>query len=113
MVGSYRCLSNACSTADQAYIQTQRGGTEAPVEPIDPLAPSPTSVTLELLSGAKVTGRISAKDGQAVMFEADAGGRTYTRKYPLDRIRAVVDGGQRTALNESSEREKASAKKSA
>ena len=68
------------SAADQAYMRKQRGGSEAPVEPADPLVPSPVSVTIELLSGAKVTGRISARDDQAVMVEADVGGRTYTRK---------------------------------
>jgi len=90
------------SAADQAYIRSQRGGADATAEPADPLVPSPTPVTIELLSGAKISGRISAKDGQSVMVEADVGGRTYTRKYPLDRILAVVIGGQRTVLNESS-----------
>jgi len=91
------------SAADQAYMRKQRGGSEAPVEPADPLVPSPVSVTIELLSGAKVTGRISARDDQAVMVEADVGGRTYTRKYPLDRIHAVVADGQRFVLNKSSD----------
>lgn len=91
------------SAADQTYVRNQRGGSDAPVEPADPLAPSPTSVTIELLAGAKVTGRISARDDQAVIVEADVGGRTYTRKYPLDRIRAVVVGGRRIVLNESSD----------
>lgn len=90
------------STVDQAYVQEQRDGAEALVEPIDPLAPSATSVTIELLSGAKVTGRISAKDDQSVTLEATVGSRTYTRKYPLDRIRAAVVGEHRTELNESS-----------
>ena len=90
------------SPADQAYVRKERGDTSASGEPAGVLTPSPTPVTIELLSGAKIIGRISANDGQSVMIEANVGGRTYTRKYPLDRIGAVVVGGQRTVLNESS-----------
>ena len=90
------------SAADQTYIRTQQRGAEAPAEAVDPLAPSAKKVTLELLTGAQVTGRITAKDDQTVTFEAMVGGRTFTRKYPLDRLRAVVTGEQRVVVNESS-----------
>jgi len=90
------------SPADQAYVRNQRGDTSTSGEPARVLTPSPTPVTIELLSGAKIIGRISANDGQSVMIEANVGGRTYTRRYPLDRIGAVVVGGQRTVLNEAS-----------
>lgn len=90
------------SAADQAYVRSQRAATPAPATTADPLAPSATKVTLELLTGAQVTGRITAKDEQSVTFEAAVGGRTFTRKYPLDRIRAVVIGEERTVLNEAS-----------
>ena len=83
------------SAADQAYVQKQPTTTEVPAETPDPLAPSANTVTMELLSGAQVTGRITAKDDQSVTIEAAVGGRTFTRKYPLDRIRAVVTGEQR------------------
>ena len=92
------------SAADQAYVQKQPTKTEVPAETPDPLAPSAKRVTLELLSGSQVTGRITAKDDQSVTFEAAVGGRTFTRKYPLDRLRAIVIGEQRVVLNESSDK---------
>jgi uncharacterized protein with FMN-binding domain len=91
------------SAADQAFIRQQQGGVQAPAAATDPLAPSAKTVTIELLSGAQVTGRITAKDEQSVMVEAMVSGRTYTRKYPRDRIRAVVAGEQRVVLNESTD----------
>lgn len=90
------------SAADQVYVRGQRVESDAPGNSAELLVPSSTPVTLELLSGAKVSGRISAKDDQGVMLETVVGGRTYTRKYPLDRIRVVVAAGQRIVLNESS-----------
>jgi uncharacterized protein with FMN-binding domain len=90
------------SSADQAYIRKQRAGAETPTGAADPLAPSSKKVILELLTGAQVSGRITAKDDQSVTVEASVGGRTFTRKYPLERVRAVVVGEQRTVLNESS-----------
>ena len=90
------------SAADQTYIRKRQASPEPLPENSDLLLPSQASVTIELVSGAKMTGRILAKDDQTLTVEADVGGRTYTRKYPLDRIGAVVAGGQRIVLNESS-----------
>jgi uncharacterized protein with FMN-binding domain len=89
------------STADQAYIRSQRTGQEQPAGAPDLLAPSSQRVTLELLTGAQVTGRILASDDQSVTLETVIGGRKFMRKYPLDRLLAVVKDEQRTVLNES------------
>lgn len=91
-------LQRLC-TADQMHVRKQRANTEAPARTADPLAPSSNKVTLELLTGAQVTGSISAKDDQSVTLEVNVGGRTYTRKYPLDRLKAVVIGDKREVLN--------------
>jgi uncharacterized protein with FMN-binding domain len=90
------------SPADQTFVRKQRAGTPEPSAAADPLAPSARLVTIELLTGAQVTGRITSKDDQSVTVEATVGDRKYTRKYPVDRIRAVVSGGQRVVLNEGS-----------
>jgi len=54
---------------------------------------------LELLSGAKVQGEVVARDEASITVNASIGGRTYARKYPLDRIRAVTIGGKREVLH--------------
>ena len=90
------------SAADQAYVRKQRAGTEPPTPKPDLLTPSAIPVTLELLSGAQVTGRITANDAESITIEAVVSGRTFTRKYPRDRIRAVAKGEERVLLNESS-----------
>ena len=87
------------STADQAYIRKQQTGPENPVGAADLLAPSSRRVTLELLTGAQVTGRIVASDDQSVTLETVMGGRTHTRKYPRERLLAVVKDEQRIVLN--------------
>ncbi len=89
------------STADQAYIRKQQTGPENPVGAADLLAPSSRRVTLELLTGAQVTGRIVASDDQSVTLETVMGGRTHTRKYPRERLLAVVKDEQRIVLNAS------------
>jgi len=54
---------------------------------------------IELLSGAKVEGEIVARDEQSVTLKATVGSRTFTRKYPIDRIHAIVKGDDREVLN--------------
>jgi uncharacterized protein with FMN-binding domain len=89
------------STADQAYIRKQQAGRENPGGAADLLAPSSRRVTLELLTGAQVTGRIVASDDQSVTLETVMSGRTHTRKYLRERLLAVVKDEQRIVLNES------------
>lgn len=56
--------------------------------------------TIELLSGSKVQGKLVARDQQAITFETKIGEKTYTRKYPLDRVAAItVDGQQREVIH--------------
>ena len=89
------------SAVDQAYVRGPQHGREKPAGAADVLAPSSRRVTLELLTGARVTGRILASDQQSVTLETVMGGRTHTRKYPLNRLLAVVKDEQRIVLNES------------
>ncbi|MCR4415468.1 MAG: hypothetical protein NUV77_23915, partial [Thermoguttaceae bacterium] len=55
--------------------------------------------TVELLSGATVEGEVVARDDASVTLRVTVGGRTYTRKYPTERIHALVVGGKREVLN--------------
>jgi hypothetical protein len=89
------------SAADQAYIRKRQAGPENSDGAADVLAPSSRRITLELLTGAQVTGRIVASDDQSVTLETVMGGRTHTRKYLRDRLLAVVKDEQRIVLNES------------
>ena len=59
-----------------------------------------TEAMIELLSGAKTRGRITARDDRYVTVEVTIGSRSFSRKYPTDRIRAIVAGGRREVLNE-------------
>lgn len=59
--------------------------------------------TVELLSGAKVTGEITARDQRSITFNTVIGSRTYTRNYPIEKIHAVVIDGNREMLNAKSE----------
>ncbi|MEX0702811.1 MAG: FMN-binding protein [Planctomycetales bacterium] len=53
---------------------------------------------LELVSGAKVTGKILERTAQSVKMEARIGARTVTSTYPVARIKAIVTNGQRQDL---------------
>ncbi len=53
---------------------------------------------IELLSGATVEGRITARDGEQVTLQTTVRGRTFSRKYALDRIRAITVDGNREVL---------------
>ena len=55
---------------------------------------------IEFRTGAKLEGRIVARDDKQVKIETTTGGRTSTRTVPLDRLRAIVTGGQREVLDE-------------
>jgi len=78
------------SLADQQFVGRKLAGQS-----------TATDDTVELLSGAKIVGRITARDAGSVTIRASIGGRSYTRKYPVDRIRALTMGGRREVLNES------------
>lgn len=62
-------------------------------------APEPAEATVELVSGAQVKGRITARDDKYVTLKTTMGGRTYSRKYAIDRIAAITVGGRREVLN--------------
>ncbi len=53
---------------------------------------------VELLSGAKVEGRIVARDEKSVSIETKIGGKTFTRTYPLERVAALTVGDRREVL---------------
>lgn len=57
---------------------------------------------LELSSGAKVRGKVTAKTDKGVTIDVVIGSRTLSRVYPLDKISAVTISGKREALGASS-----------
>ena len=61
-----------------------------------------TADTMELLSGAKLEGKVTKIDKAAkeVTFETTLGGRPYERAYPYSRIHAVTLGDKRYILTE-------------
>lgn len=54
---------------------------------------------VELLSGAKVEGRIVARDEKSVSIETKIGDKTFTRTYPLERVAALTVGDRREVLS--------------
>ncbi len=54
---------------------------------------------VELLSGAKVEGRIVARDDKSVSIETKIGGKLFTRTYPLERVAALTVGDRREVLS--------------
>ena len=82
------------SAADRQFIErevaasTQAGSTEG----------MPNAL-VELSSGAKVEGRITARDESSVTIETTRGERTYSRKYKLSQIAAITIDGKRDVIN--------------
>jgi uncharacterized protein with FMN-binding domain len=54
---------------------------------------------VELRSGAKARGKIVSKTDKEVVIESPVGTSTVTRKFPLDRVAAIVRDGKREELN--------------
>jgi uncharacterized protein with FMN-binding domain len=54
---------------------------------------------IEFRTGAKLEGRIVARDGKQVKIETTVNGRTLSRIVPLDRLSAIVVGGRREVLD--------------
>lgn len=51
--------------------------------------------TLELTTGARATGKIRSYSGSTVIIDVKTGTRTFQRRYPKDRVKAIfVDGKQ-------------------
>jgi uncharacterized protein with FMN-binding domain len=63
------------------------------------LAGTAAADQVEFRTGAKLEGRIVARDAKQVKIETTVGGRTYTRTVPLDRLSAIVVGDQREVLD--------------
>ena len=63
------------------------------------LAVSVSVDQIEFRTGAKLEGRIIARDDKQVKIETTVGGRTYTRTVPLDRLSAIVVGDKREVLD--------------
>ena len=91
------------SAQDQAYVEqltSRDAAIPAAAGRSDPLAPSPGPVTLELATGARITGTITARDERFVTMEVVASGRTLSRKYPVDGVQAVTVAGKRVELKQ-------------
>ncbi len=54
---------------------------------------------VELLSGAKVEGRIVARDAKSVSIETKIGDKLFTRTYPLERVAALTVGDRREVIS--------------
>ena len=63
---------------------------------------APAIDTVELSSGAKARGTIKSYAGDTVVIEVKIGARTFTRKYPKSRVRAIVIDGKRIDPNSGS-----------
>ena len=55
---------------------------------------------MEFTSGAKLTGKVVARDDAFITLEVTMGDHTYSRKCPVDRIHAVTIGERREIINE-------------
>ena len=70
------------------------------VTPARGAAAKPAEDVVELVTGAKLTGRVTARDDQSVTISIVSAGRTYVRKFPLDRVSAITTGGKRKVLRQ-------------
>lgn len=97
-------LGKFCA-ADQQFVKQYiaRGGQEekpsAAAETTAETTAKPDELVVEFLTGAKSHGRLIARDEESISFEILIGSRTYSRKYPLDRLHAITVGGHREVLN--------------
>ena len=51
--------------------------------------------TVELTTGAKATGTIRSYSGSDVVIDVKIGTRTFPRRYPKDRVKAIIVDGKR------------------
>jgi hypothetical protein len=54
--------------------------------------------TVELTTGAKATGKIKSYSGDDVIIDVKIGKRTFQRRYPKDRVRAIFVGGKQVDM---------------
>ena len=93
-------------------VEQCRTGCRAP-SPLLPLSLSPCLVallflfaspaqaaTIEFLSGAKVECKVLSKDDKIVTVEAEIGGKTVKKSYPLSTIHVVTINDKRYVINE-------------
>ena len=84
------------SQADCDYIDRLASAKAQPAktQPDGDLVPG-SNVALELSGGAKLEGELTARDDASLTVRVRVGGRDFTRKIPLDRVRAITVDGQR------------------
>jgi uncharacterized protein with FMN-binding domain len=88
------------SEADQAFLKQMTGSSVPSSDAADPLAPSDAMVTIEMLTGTQLKGRIVDRDETNLTIETQVGQYSSTRKIPLSRIRSVTSGSKRTTIND-------------
>jgi len=91
------------SQADRDYLGRLAAGQTAPAAPqpatlSDSVKPG-AKLTLELAGGSKLEGELVARDETSLTLRVTVAGRDYTRKVPLERVRAVTVDGQRQQLS--------------
>jgi len=88
------------STADQQYVRERSA---AAARPGGARIAAGSEVEVEMLSGARARGVLLARDEESITVQTTIGGRAFERKYPRDRVHAIVAHGEREVLNERSE----------
>lgn len=95
------------NAADRQFVRQQADTAAAASSTTPATAPAPPPPTagdalVEFQSGSKVEGRITARDEKSLTVETTRGGRTFSRRYPLDSILAISIDGHREVLGEPS-----------
>ncbi|MHC4176316.1 MAG: SHD1 domain-containing protein [Planctomycetota bacterium] len=92
---------NRLSAADREYVkQMMAKGSASSGTGTDRSSWVGKSAEIEFLSGAKNRGQITTCDDKYIAFKVKVGSRVFSRKYPLEKIRAVTIDGKREVLNE-------------
>ena len=86
------------SAADRSFVQGRHNSHGESVGGSGPARTSEATVVIEFGSGAKMTGRITARDDEYVTMEAEVNGRNFSRRYPVRSIQAVTLEGRRIVL---------------
>ena len=89
------------SAADRQFIERQVAASNEAGSPVEGgSTEGMRNALVELSSGAKVEGRITARDENSVTIETTRGERTYSRKYKLSQVAAITIDGARDVPNQ-------------
>ena len=93
--------SDGLSAADREYVRKQASAKPEAAEPAETTPEPPGAAdVVELLTGAKLQGKVTSRDAQHITIQITSGSRSYLRKCPVERVHAVTIGGRREVLQE-------------